>query len=141
MYSFIILIVIIIIGFLVCKRNYKNRASYINNNLLEYCYEVAIEFKKLNYDEQIKFKNSLNPKELDLLNAIITKSISLGKNLNILQSHMFHLESLMKKLKSYKNWAVIFFNSFNKHINIISHFIHKLNGNLKKGMIVWILKN
>ncbi len=103
MYPFIILVVIIIIGFLVCKRNYKNRASYINNNLLEYCYEVAIEFEKLNYDEQIKFKNSLNPKELDLLNAIITKSISLGKNLNILQSHMFHLESLMKKLKSYKN--------------------------------------
>jgi hypothetical protein len=103
MYPFIILIIIIIIGFLVCKRNYKNRAGYINNNLLEYCYDIVMEFEKLNYDEQIKFKNSLTPKELDLFDSIITKSITLGKNLNILQSHMFNLESIMKKLKTYKN--------------------------------------
>lgn len=103
MYPIIVLIVIIILGFLVCKRNYKNRASYINNNLLEYCYEIAVEFEKLNYDEQIKLKDSLNAKELDLLNAITTKNIALGKNLNVLQNYMFHLESLMKKLKASKD--------------------------------------
>ena len=30
----IILVIIVIIGFKVCKKNYKNRATYINNNLL-----------------------------------------------------------------------------------------------------------
>ena len=103
MYSFIVLIVIIVIGFLVCKRNYKNRASHINGNLLEFCYHIVVEFEKLNYDQRIKFKDSLTPKELDLFDGIITRSIALGKNLNILQSHMFNLESIMKKLKAQEN--------------------------------------
>ncbi|WP_346930808.1 hypothetical protein, partial [Clostridium sp.] len=66
MYSFIVLIIIIVIGFLVCKRNYKNRASHINGNLLEFCYHIVVEFEKLNYDQRIKFKDSLTPKELEL---------------------------------------------------------------------------
>ncbi|GAA0778508.1 hypothetical protein [Clostridium subterminale] len=103
MYSFIVLIIIIVIGFLVCKRNYKNRASHINGNLLEFCYHIVVEFEKLNYDQRIKFKDSLTPKELDLFDGIITRNISLGKNLNILQNHMFNLESIMKKLKAQEN--------------------------------------
>lgn len=103
MYSFIVLIIIIVIGFLVCKGNYKNRASHINGNLLEFCYHIVVEFEKLNYDQRIKFKDSLTPKELDLFDGIITRNISLGKNLNILQNHMFNLESIMKKLKAQEN--------------------------------------
>jgi hypothetical protein len=103
MYSFIVLIVIIIIGFLVCKRNYKNRASHINGNLLEYCYHIVIEFEELNFEQRGKFKDSLTQKESDLFDGIITRSMTLGKNLNILQSHMFNLESIMKKIKAQKN--------------------------------------
>jgi len=103
MYSFIVLIVIIIIGFLVCKRNYKNRASHISGNLLEYCYHIVIEFEELNFEQRGKFKDSLTQKESDLFDGIITRSMTLGKNLNILQSHMFNLESIMKKIKAQKN--------------------------------------
>jgi len=103
MYSFIVLIIIIVIGFLVCKRNYKNRASHINGNLLEFCYHIVVEFEKLNYDQRIKFKDSLTPKELELFDGLLIRTIALGKNLNILQSHMFNLESIMKKLKAQEN--------------------------------------
>ncbi len=102
MYSFIVLIIIIIIGFLVCKRNYKNRANHINGNLLEYCYHIVVEFEKLDFEQRGKFKDSLTQKESDLFDGIITRSMTLGKNLNILQSHMFNLESIMKKIKAQK---------------------------------------
>lgn len=103
MYQFIILAIIFILGFLVCKRNYKNRATSINGNLLEFCYEIVIAFEKLTYDNQLNFKKSLNEKELELFSSLITKDVSLGKNLNILQSQMFILESIMKKLKASDN--------------------------------------
>ncbi|MEG1256378.1 hypothetical protein [Clostridium sp.] len=103
MYQYLILIIIIIIGFLVCKKNYKNRATSINNNLLEFCYEIVVVFEKLPYDKQLEFKKSLNEKEVELFNSLITKDVSLGKNLNILQTQMFILETIMKKLKACEN--------------------------------------
>jgi len=102
LYQFIVLVVIIIIGFLVCKKNYKNRANYINNNLLEYCYSIVSEFEILSSDEQAELKNSLNDKELKLFNALLAKDVALGKNLSLLQNHMFILESIMTKLKDSK---------------------------------------
>lgn len=102
MYSFVVVIIIIIIGFLVCKRNYKNRANHINGNLLEYCYHIVVEFEKLNFEQRGKFKDSLTKKESELFDGIITRSMTLGKNLNILQSHMFNLESIMKKIRAQK---------------------------------------
>jgi len=102
MYSFVVVIIIIIIGFLVCKRNYKNRASHINGNLLEYCYHIVVEFEKLNFEQRGRFKDSLTQKESDLFDGIITRRMLFGKILNILQSHMFNLESIMKKIRAQK---------------------------------------
>lgn len=103
MYSYIILALIIVIGFFVCKRNYKNRATSINSNLLDYCSEIVINFQKLSFDCQINFRKSLSEKELELFNTILSKDVFLGNNLNILQSRMFTLEAIMKKLKAYNN--------------------------------------
>ena len=99
-FSIIILVIIIIIGFKVCKKNYKNRTNYINKNLLEYCCEIIKDYDKLNLDKQLEFKQNLTPKELELLNRLIIKDDNLGSNLNVLQTQMFTLEAIMKKLRS-----------------------------------------
>lgn len=98
----IVLAIIVIIGFKVCKKNYKNRATFINSNLLEYCYDIVTEYDNIPLDEQHQFKQGLTPRELELLNRLIIKDDSLGKNLNVLQTQMFILESIMKKLRNYK---------------------------------------
>lgn len=100
-YPIFVLIIIIVIGFKVCKKNYKNRATYINNNLLEYCYDIVNEYDTIPLDRQHEFKQCLNPTELQLFNRLILKDDNLGKNLNILQTQMFALESIMKKLRDY----------------------------------------
>lgn len=99
----IILIIIIIIGFKVCKKNYKTRAIYINNNLIEYCYEIVNKYDKLDLDKQHQFKQTLTPKELELINRLIFKDDNFSKNLNILQTQMFTLEAIMKKLRNFQS--------------------------------------
>lgn len=101
-YPILVLIIIIILGFIVCKKNYKNRATYINNNLLEYCYDIVKEYNEIPVHRQSEFKQCLSQKELQLFDRLILKDKSLGKNLNVLQTQMFILESLMKKLREYK---------------------------------------
>lgn len=97
----IILIIIIIIGFKVSKKNYKNRATYINTNLLEYCCEIIKKYDTIPLDKQHEFKQTLTPKELELINRLIFKDDNLGRNLNILQTQMFTLESIMKKIRNF----------------------------------------
>lgn len=101
-FPIIVLAIIVIIGFKVCKKNYKNRATFINNNLLEYCCDIISEYDNIPLDKQHQFKQGLTSSELELLNRLIIKDDSLGKNLNVLQTQMFILESIMKKLRNYK---------------------------------------
>lgn len=105
--SIIILIIIVIIGWKVCKKNYKNRATYINNNLLEYCEEIIKEYDEISIDDQNRFKQTLTSKELELINRIIFKDDNLGKSLNVLQTQMFTLEAIMKKIRDFKNRSSI----------------------------------
>lgn len=100
--SLIVLIIIIIIGFKVSKKNYKNRTNHLNNNLLEYCCEIIKEYDKLNLNDQLVLKQNLTSKELELLNRLIIKTDNLGSNLNVLQTQMFSLEALMKKIRDFK---------------------------------------
>lgn len=102
-FPIMILVIIIIISFKVSKKNYKNRATYINNNLLEYCSEIIREYNKVSLDRQLEFKQSLTSKELELLNRLIIKDDNLGSNLNILQTQMFTLETIMKKLRNFQS--------------------------------------
>lgn len=102
-FPIIILIIIVIIGFKVSKKNYKNRATYINNNLLEYCCEIIKEYDKIPLDKQHEFKQTLTPKELELINRLIFKDDNFGRNLNILQTQMFTLEAIMQKLRNFQS--------------------------------------
>lgn len=106
-FPIIVLIIIIIIGFKVCTKNYKNRAAYINNNLLEFCSEIITEYDKIPLHKQHEFKQTLTPKELELINRLIFKDDTLGRNLNILQTQMFTLETIMKKLRNFQNETTI----------------------------------
>lgn len=101
--SIIILIIIVIISFKVFKRNFKNRTDNLNNNLIEYCYDIIKKYDTITFDKQHEFKRTLTSKELDLLNRLIIKDINLGNSLNILQTQMLTLESIMQKLNKYLN--------------------------------------
>lgn len=96
----LILIAIFIIGAYVCMKNYKNRAKSIGSNLLEYCLYINEHYYSLSEDNKMKLKNSLSEKELFILNDLVNKSPSLGKNLNVLQGQMFILEGIMGKIKA-----------------------------------------
>lgn len=96
----LILITIFILGAYVCTRNYKNRAKSIGSNLLEYCLYINEHYNNLSEENKTKVKNSLSEKELFILNELVNKSPSLGKNLNVLQGQMFILEAIMGKIKA-----------------------------------------
>lgn len=101
--SIIILIIIVIISFKVFKRNFKNRTENLNNNLIEYCYDIIKKYDTITFDKQNEFKRTLTSKELDLLNRLIIRDINLSSRLNTLQTQMLTLESIMKKLNKYIN--------------------------------------
>lgn len=96
----LILIAIFALGAYVCMKNYKNRAKNIGSSLLEYCLYISEHYNSLSEENKIKVKNSLSEKELFILNELINKSPSLGKNLNVLQGQMFILEAIMGKIKA-----------------------------------------
>jgi hypothetical protein len=103
MYNILFFIIIIIVGFYISRNNYKNRASTINKNILEFGHEIIRIYYSLNESQHNIFKQCLNSKETLVLNNLINNSYENNVNINNLQGSMFIMEELMKKLKSITN--------------------------------------
>lgn len=99
MYNFLLFILIIFIGFFISKNNYKNRATTINSNLLEYADEIIKIYNNLTEANQNSFKNSLKQREAYVFNNLIDNFYHDTNNINVLQNSLFIMEDIMKKLK------------------------------------------
>ncbi len=97
--SILILAIVILVGFYISKNNYKNRATTINDNLLEFANEIMKIYNNLSEENQNNFKISLTPRETSVFNNLQSNFYHGTSNINNLQSSMFHMEDLMKKLK------------------------------------------
>lgn len=97
--SILILAIVILVGFYISKNNYKNRATTINDNLLEFADEIMKIYNNLSEENQNNFKISLTPRETSVFNNLQSNFYHGTSNINNLQSSMFLMEDLMKKLK------------------------------------------
>lgn len=99
MYNILFLVIVIAFGLYISKNNYKNRANTINSNLIEFADEILEVYASLNEVERNNFKKSLSSKEANFFSNLLEGIYKDSTNINVLQSSMFILEDIMKKIR------------------------------------------
>ncbi|GAA0125732.1 MULTISPECIES: hypothetical protein [Clostridium] len=98
----ILYLVLIFIFFYYGKKNYLQKAKRINKNLEEFNLDILKTYNSLNLNNQSRLLNGLTDIESYYFNSIMDNSFPYSQNINKVQTYMFHLEEIMKKLKILK---------------------------------------
>lgn len=102
MYIAIFYILICMVFFFFGRKNYAKKAERLNNNISEFNDEILVRYNSLDVEGKIEFKKSLNELEFIYFNDILENNFKYSNNISSIQSHILHLEGIMKKLKLIK---------------------------------------
>lgn len=103
MYNGIIFIILVVIGFFVCKKNYYSRTNSFTKNLDEFSKLLVIKYESISIEKRKDFFNTLNSKEYNLFHNVIEGKFNLNNNLSDLQTSMYILEDISRKLKAFED--------------------------------------
>lgn len=95
MWGLVFFISVIVVAMVVSRKNYRNRATLLLNNLQEFSLEIKDTFFALSEENKTKFKNALNQDYTYYLEALLEDKINYGNNVWTIQQHMIKQEELM----------------------------------------------